>query len=1840
MKKLLLILLCLPFIGFGQKTYVPDDIFEAYLESNGMGDGIAFNDSVLTGNINTVSQLSSINNYGIMDLTGIEDFTVLAYLVCGNNQLITLDVSNNTALIYLNCGQNLITSLDVSNNTALTQLSCDYNQLTSLDVSNNTALTQLNCHHNQLTSLDVSNNTALTQLSCDYNQLTSLDVSQNTALASIGLESNQLTSLNIGNNILITHLNTNFNPNLFCIDVDYPALAQSQYTDIDSWTSFDTNCVTALGCTDSTACNYDTLATIDDGSCLTAYGCTDSTACNYDASATCDDGSCLTAYGCTDSTAFNYDASTTCDDGSCVTPLGCTDSTACNYDTLATIDDNSCTYATAVFDCAGNCLVGSQYLLTLNDTFGDGWNANSLTINGVNYALPDINGDYNTSNVWTTHAGGYVDSFNICLDLSACTDIIYNPTGDFQGENSWVITDALGDTTASGDFSTAITSVGICYGCTDSTASNYDPNANTYDGSCIACIYGCIDSLACNYDITATCDTGNTCTGFIGCTDSTACNYQSFATCDDGSCILIIGCTDSAACNYDASATCDDGSCLVSGCTDATAFNYYASASCDDGSCIAVSLGCTDSLALNFDPLANTNDGSCCGASLSIPFGSQIGQDLDGSWGDDYGHSVSINSNGNIVAIGIPGHNGNGNDAGAVRVFENTSGIWTQIGQDIYGEAANDHSGEAVSISDDGNVVAIGAPNNNNSNGVGAGHVRVYENISGSWSQIGQDIDGEAATDASGFSVSLSSNGNIVAIGTPFNDGTGPGYDAGHVRVYENILGNWSQLGVDIDGDSYGDDSGTSVSLNANGNIVAIGAPKANANQSGQVRIFEYLSGNWLQIGQNINGDAVVDYSGEAVSISDDGNVVAIGAPNNDGNGVDAGHVRIFKNISGSWSQIGQDIDGESLLDYSGQTISLSGDGNKVAIGARFNDGNGIDAGHVRVYENILGNWSQLGGDIDGEAANDKFGWSVCLSSYGNELVVGAPYVGYDINGSQMGVVRVFSASDSITSSSSITSCDTYLWEGVLYDSSGVYTTVLTNISGCDSIAALYLTINSSSSGSSSITSCDTYLWEGVLYDSSGVYTTVLTNVSGCDSIATLNLTINYSSASTNTFYICSGQSITIGENTYNLSGVYIDTLSTSLGCDSIITTLVELSDLTLITSSSSITCSNWTDGSVSVNVAGGIPPYSYFWQSQDSTVLLSNLPDTTPLVSNLPEGSYIVTILDSLCSENASVNVDLNIAPADSMHPEICYASVDSSGFNKVVIKPLASPLVTSYIILREYSSNLYSVLDTIDANTLEYIDSTSNPAVQAERYKVLAIDVCGNNSDTSDFHKTVHLTMSVGINGAVNLIWNQYEGYQITDYLIYRGNDTSNMNMIGSIQGNLTSYTDLNPPTGYLIYQIRAFAQNCEVIPNAFTLPDILESNIIDYNSASSGTLSVTISSQNPSCVTCNDGFAVASAANGTNPYTYMWSNGVSGSFNFFLGVGTYIVFASDFMGNTTNASVTLTAPVFGCMDSFATNYDPAATVDDGTCIYPTCSEDSPTELFASDVIHNRATINWDNMNSPVCIVDQYRIRYREAGTSSWSTKTMSGPVGSCNFASQKTDKLILNLTANTNYEYQMKAWYCGGGASSWSGIETFTTLDNCPNVGNLAVYGATPTKATFTWDASNGLYSFVRLKARVDSISNPTGADFFQIGGAGVSYGTFTKNKNNLTPSQTYRGQARTYCDPNGGGWKSLSWTPLVYWTQPTLRIEGGEAISHLAIYPNPSKDVFNITFTSERVQDLRVRVLNVVGEEIVKEELQKYIGEYTKQINLEDNAKGIYFLEIETNNGIINKKLVLQ
>jgi hypothetical protein len=116
-------------------TYVPDDNFEDYLETNGMGNGISNDDYVTTSNINTVTYLY-INSMNISDLTGIEDFIALEFLQCNDNQITEIDVSNNINLLQLFCYDNQLTSLNVSNNPLLNHLYCFGNLLTSLDVSN------------------------------------------------------------------------------------------------------------------------------------------------------------------------------------------------------------------------------------------------------------------------------------------------------------------------------------------------------------------------------------------------------------------------------------------------------------------------------------------------------------------------------------------------------------------------------------------------------------------------------------------------------------------------------------------------------------------------------------------------------------------------------------------------------------------------------------------------------------------------------------------------------------------------------------------------------------------------------------------------------------------------------------------------------------------------------------------------------------------------------------------------------------------------------------------------------------------------------------------------------------------------------------------------------------------------------------------------------------------------------------------------------------------------------------------------------------------------------------------------------------------------------------------------------------------------------------------------------------------------------------------------------------------------------------------------------------------------------------------------------------------------
>jgi len=463
----------------------------------------------------------------------------------------------------------------------------------------------------------------------------------------------------------------------------------------------------AVGCTDATACNYVATADCDSGMCIfetacdtdpctnggtfiwdsvscacalqtaTVTGCTDATACNYNSLANCDDGLCqptptcnsdpclgdvtvidqfnpcncvLSAaqvLGCTDATACNYDATANCDNSTCIfetacdtdpctgggiqvwdtttcacalqtaTVSGCSDATACNFDPLANCLDTSCIYETACD--ADPCTGGGVQVF---DTVSCGCVLQTPTVTGCS--------DVTACNF---------DATANCLDASC----IYESACDTDPCTGGGV--QVFDTVSCG----CVLQTATVTGCTDVMACNFDATANCLDSSCIyetAC-----NTDPCLGDIQSWDPVNCACVVITptvnGCTDATACNFNAAANCNDGSCLpaptcnsdicvgdvtivdpanpcqcilsqaQALGCTDATACNYNAAANCDDGSCLpVPTCnSDACAGDIEGIDPNNPCGCVVIEatvFGCTDPAFANYNSAANCDDGMQC----------------------------------------------------------------------------------------------------------------------------------------------------------------------------------------------------------------------------------------------------------------------------------------------------------------------------------------------------------------------------------------------------------------------------------------------------------------------------------------------------------------------------------------------------------------------------------------------------------------------------------------------------------------------------------------------------------------------------------------------------------------------------------------------------------------------------------------------------------------------------------------------------------------------------------------------------------------------------------------------------------------------------------------------------------------------------------------------------------------------------------------------------------------------------------------------------------------------------------------------------------------------------
>ncbi len=375
----------------------------------------------------------------------------------------------------------------------------------------------------------------------------------------------------------------------------------------------------------------------------------------------------------------------------------------------------------------------------------------------------------------------------------------------------------------------------------------------------------------------------------------------------------------------------------------------------DDGTVMAVGYQGHDSPGLTDNGLARVYE-------LVNNIWTQKGQGIAGiQGGDNFGEVVSISDSGNILAVSAPSR-GTGN-VGQVRVYQYDIMLdeWVQIGQNISGSNTNDFLGRTMQLSGDGNRLVLGAPGiDAGSNNRGGITIFEYNSSTNTWDNLlgpATFILGLNNEQFGGGSVSINANGTIIAASSIISVGGNTG-NTGYVRTFrENPDGTWNSLGQVIEGANQDSEIGKSLSLDALGNTLAIGEPATlitavNENR-GRVRIYEYnsVSNVWDQVGPSIIGDNDLDRFGTSVSLSSDGNKLIIGADENDANGTESGHVKLFQFSGGVWSQIGQNIEGSASNDFFGRATSISGNGNLIAVGAIGNDDAAIRAGQVRAFE-------------------------------------------------------------------------------------------------------------------------------------------------------------------------------------------------------------------------------------------------------------------------------------------------------------------------------------------------------------------------------------------------------------------------------------------------------------------------------------------------------------------------------------------------------------------------------------------------------------------------------------------------------------------------------------------------------------------------------------------------------------------------------------------------------------------------------------------------------------------------------------------------------------------------
>ncbi|CAB9504021.1 expressed unknown protein [Seminavis robusta] len=404
------------------------------------------------------------------------------------------------------------------------------------------------------------------------------------------------------------------------------------------------------------------------------------------------------------------------------------------------------------------------------------------------------------------------------------------------------------------------------------------------------------------------------------------------------------------------------------------------------------------------------------------------GGNLVGESGARFGYSVAIDETGTTIVV-------RERRPDIVRVYEIADDGWTQKGQDLTGFTLilSVVKRKTVTISSDGSIVAVSSTDPSNE-GVA---LFEYDTSTQMWLQRGSTIRGEDLNGSPIFSfghdISLSADGNKIAVGAPEYDSPTL-RDIGFATTYFWNGIDWQRQRYTDDTFSvvsglYGEllraYLGWSTSFSGDGNWFAVGMPESgsaisDATRFGECRVYRSNAGiQQIAIdGGAMFGSSVNDQFGYSVALNYDGSIIAVSSPGYDGdvNEENLGRVQVFERSAETWRQLGSDLIGEQQDDGFGFSIDLSNDGKTLVAGSAYSDGSGNLRGYIHIYKFDGIDWvlkeisRAQGFDIDGIGENDSFGWSVAISGDGTKVLVGAPfYNGPDI---QNGLVQMWGQTD------------------------------------------------------------------------------------------------------------------------------------------------------------------------------------------------------------------------------------------------------------------------------------------------------------------------------------------------------------------------------------------------------------------------------------------------------------------------------------------------------------------------------------------------------------------------------------------------------------------------------------------------------------------------------------------------------------------------------------------------------------------------------------------------------------------------------------------------------------